>query len=221
MKIIKQQFLRGPNLYLDTPCLLTVLDLGDLDQQSTAALPGFVDRLLGMLPTLQEHRCSRGEAGGLVERMREGTDIAHVLEHVTIELQCLAGSEVGFGFEREVRNKPGQYRVVRSYQFERVAEQAFSMAMAVVHACATQAEYDFPAALAARTENVHGRRCAGVWLRLDAERIDRSYPSRLAAYSPKADLESLLAHWRSASGASAAAQAPAKERNNIAFSSEK
>ena len=148
MKIIQQRFLRGPNLYSDTPCVMTLVDLGQLDAQSTVSVKGFVDRLLAMMPSLQQHRCSRGAPGGLVERMREGTDFAHVLEHVTIELQCLAGSDVGFGFEREVRSQPGQYRVVCSYRFEQVAEQAFAMAMRVVSACVNHEAYDFAAALA-------------------------------------------------------------------------
>ena len=158
MNIIKQRFLRGPNLYSDTPCLLTLVDLGDLNGVSTAQAPHIVERLLALMPSLQDHRCSRGEQGGLVERMREGTDLAHLLEHVTIELQCLAGSEVGFGFEREVRNEPGQYRVVCSYQFERVAAQSFAMAMALVEACARQLPFAFDEALAALRDT--GEECA-------------------------------------------------------------
>ncbi|HEX8412284.1 MAG TPA: cyanophycin synthetase, partial [Sphingomicrobium sp.] len=158
MNIIKQRFLRGPNLYRDTPCLLTLVDLGDLDGQSTRALPGFIARLVALVPGLLKHRCSRGAPGGLIERMEEGTDLAHVVEHVAIELQCMAGSDVRFGFERSVRNEPGQYRVVCGYQFEQVAEEAFALAMRLVETCARQQQIDFAPLLAALRET--GADCA-------------------------------------------------------------
>ena len=70
MKIILRRFLRGPNLYSDIPCLLTMVDLGPLDHASTISLSGFTDRLLVLMPTLEEHRCSRGMRSGLIERTR-------------------------------------------------------------------------------------------------------------------------------------------------------
>jgi cyanophycin synthetase len=136
MKILRQRFLRGPNLYSNTPCVLTLVDLDELDEVATSRLHGFTGRLVDLVPTLRDHRCSRGAPGGFVERMETGTDLAHVLEHLTIELQGLAGTEVRFGFERQVRHTPGPYRVVCGYQFERVATEAFALAMTVVDALA-------------------------------------------------------------------------------------
>jgi cyanophycin synthetase len=148
MKTLTQRFLRGPNLYLDTPCLLAIVDLQDLEHATTRTVPEFTERLCRLVPSLTEHRCTRGIRGGFVERMREGTDFAHVLEHLTIELQCLAGSDVGFGFEREIRNRPRQYKVVCSYQFERVASEALALAIGVIDALAHGGDIAFTAAMA-------------------------------------------------------------------------
>lgn len=142
MKILKQRFLRGPNLYTGKPCLLTLLDLEDLADVSSTDVPGFVDKLLALLPTLDRHRCSVGHPGGFVERLRDGTYMAHVVEHVTLELQCLAGSPAGFGRTRKTGNAPGLYNVVCAYQLERVGEEAFRIAVDLVGALAHSEAFD-------------------------------------------------------------------------------
>ena len=118
MKIVETRLLRGPNIHSPRPVLMAVLDLEALADLSSAQLPGFVDRLLALMPTLVEHRCSLRRRGGFVERLREGTYLAHVTEHVLIELQCLSGPTVGFGKARAVRGVPGRYRIVCSYAAE-------------------------------------------------------------------------------------------------------
>ena len=89
MKIIDTRVYRGPNLYALRPVIRLRVDLGELEDYPTAKLPGFVDRLLELMPTLREHTCSYQDAGGFVRRMteEEGTWLGHVLEHVAIELQ--------------------------------------------------------------------------------------------------------------------------------------
>src|SRR3712207_5925120 len=109
MKVVEQRVLRGPNIHSPRPAFMAVLDLEDL---SSAAVPGFADRLVALIPTLSEHRCSTGRRGGFVERLYEGTYMAHITEHVLIELQCLAGPEVGFGKARSIRGRPRHYRIV-------------------------------------------------------------------------------------------------------------
>ncbi|MES2756670.1 MAG: cyanophycin synthetase [Pseudomonadota bacterium] len=136
MKIIKQRFLRGPNLYADKPCLLTILDLEELDGVASNSVPGFVDALLALMPSLSRHRCSVGRPGGFVQRLRDGTYMAHIVEHVTLELQCLAGSPAGFGRTRKVAGAPGQFRVVCAYQLEKVVELALRVAIDAVSALA-------------------------------------------------------------------------------------
>src|SRR4051812_11291390 len=102
MKIKHVYYLRGPNIYSNATCLKAVLDLAGLDDVPSTALPGFNDALCALIPSLHEHRCSPGHPGGFFERLREGTYMAHIVEHVMIELQCLAGTEVGFGRARKV-----------------------------------------------------------------------------------------------------------------------
>lgn len=111
---------RGPNPYGYRPVVRVKLDLGELEAHPTDRLPGFTERLLSVVPTLNEHGCSYGVPGGFVRRMREGTWLGHVIEHVAIELQCLAGTPVTYGRTRGVKNRPGTYNIVYSYLEESV-----------------------------------------------------------------------------------------------------
>src|SRR5687768_9554226 len=106
MKVVERPLLRGPSIHSYNPCFLPVIDLEALDDVSSTDLPDFVDRLLELVPTLHEHRCSPGYVGGFVERLREGTYMAHIVEHVTIELQCLVGNDVVFGKARRIADRP-------------------------------------------------------------------------------------------------------------------
>ena len=132
MKLIEHRALRGPNIYAARPVYLAVLDLEALHEVACDAIPGFVDTLLAAMPTLSEHRCSPGHVGGFVERLRGGTYMAHIVEHLALELQCLAGHEVGFGRARRLAGIPRHYRVVFAYLAESVAETALNLALDVV-----------------------------------------------------------------------------------------
>ncbi|GGY19206.1 cyanophycin synthetase [Massilia dura] len=136
MNILDQRVLRGPNLYAARPCLLTVLDLETLHGVASSDVPGFTDALLALVPGLHAHRCSPGHQGGFAERLRDGTYMGHVVEHLTLELQCLAGTPAGFGRTRRVRGQPGVYRVVCAYRVEAVVVEAFDLALAIVVALA-------------------------------------------------------------------------------------
>src|SRR4051794_15331639 len=111
MLLTEIRALPGPNVYSHRPCLVALLDLGTLAGRETNDFPGFTDRLLAHLPGLGEHHCGLGYPGGFVERLREGTYFGHVVEHVAIELQTLAGAEVTHGKTRQTRT-PGVFRVV-------------------------------------------------------------------------------------------------------------
>jgi cyanophycin synthetase len=121
MKILKTQTLRGPNYWsIRYKKLIVVrLDLETLADQPSNELPDFYDGLVEVLPSLVEHHCSPGHRGGFLDRVREGTMMGHIIEHVALELQTLAGMPVGFGRTRETAD-PGVYQVV----FEYVDEQA-------------------------------------------------------------------------------------------------
>lgn len=123
MEIQRILALRGPNIWANFPVLEAWVDLGELKDSPSDQLPGFNDRLMSWLPTMIEHRCGIGERGGFFERLRSGTYPAHILEHVTLELQTLAGSEVGFGKARETSIE-GVYKVVVEYEEESFAKAA-------------------------------------------------------------------------------------------------
>ena len=117
MRILNRNVYVGPSQYAKFPVIRLELDLGALEQWPTARLGnGFVDALVAALPGLSEHGCSYREPGGFIRRMREGegTWLGHVLEHVAIELQNVAGEDVTFGKTRST-DKPGVYSVVYEY----------------------------------------------------------------------------------------------------------
>src|SRR5712691_2424624 len=120
MEFRKVLVLRGPNVWATFPVLEAWVDLREWKDTSSEMIPGFNERLMNWLPTLIDHRCSVGEWGGFLKRLQRGTYLAHVLEHVTLELQSLAGTEVGFGRTRETSAK-GVYLVVVKYHDETLA----------------------------------------------------------------------------------------------------
>jgi len=111
MQIRKVLSLVGPNIWANYPVLEAWVDLGRFDTLPSNLLPGFADRLTAWLPSMIEHRCSEGVRGGFFQRLRDGTWLGHVLEHVTLELQTLAHLPVGYGRTRETSER-GVYRVV-------------------------------------------------------------------------------------------------------------
>ena len=126
MKILSTNVFVGPSLYARFPVIRHVLDLGILEEWPTAKIgEAFIDSLLEHLPGLHEHGCSYGVPGGFVRRLREdeGTWMGHVLEHVAIELQNEAGSEVSFGRTRSTDN-PGEYNMVFQYKQQDVGLEA-------------------------------------------------------------------------------------------------
>src|SRR5436305_2750803 len=134
MKILETRVYRGPNLYALWPVIRLLIDLEELEDFPTAKLPGFSDRLLEMVPSLWQHGCSYSEDGGFVRRLgeEEGTWMGHVLEHIAIELQVLAGTPVTFGKTRGEHLPKGQYHVVYSFVEEEVGLAAGDLALRVI-----------------------------------------------------------------------------------------
>jgi cyanophycin synthetase len=134
MKIVERRTFRGPNLYAHFPVMRLLLDIEELEQWPSAKIPGFVEGLLAVLPSLAEHGCSYGQPGGFIRRLREeeGTWMGHILEHVAIELQQLTSAKVTFGKTRSA-DGPRLYSVVYEYEEERVGEAAADLALDLLH----------------------------------------------------------------------------------------
>ncbi|MBL0311946.1 MAG: cyanophycin synthetase [Holophagaceae bacterium] len=131
MRILDRSIYVGPSLYAHFPVIRLELDLEALEQWPTARLGSrFIEELLWALPGLQEHGCSYGEPGGFVRRMREdeGTWLGHVLEHVAIELQNVAGEQVTFGKTRGA-GREGVYTVIYEYAQKEEGVEAGELAM--------------------------------------------------------------------------------------------
>ncbi|WP_295434919.1 cyanophycin synthetase [uncultured Thiodictyon sp.] len=136
LDIRRLRVLRGPNIWAHRPVLELLLDLGEIKDRSSEEIPGFNERLKSWLPSLIEHHCSPGERGGFFQRLERGTYMAHCLEHVTLELQTLAGTPVGFGRARET-DEAGVYRVAIEYEEEALGraavESARTLLLAAIH----------------------------------------------------------------------------------------
>ena len=151
IKILSVTYLKGPNLWTYRPVLEALVDIGALEDFPSNTLPGFVDRLCSWLPTLVEHRCSYGEHGGFVRRLHDGTWPAHIMEHVTLELQNLAGLPGGFGKAREVPIR-GVYKVVVRAWHEDVTRAALVAARDLVMAAINDTPFDVAASIATLRE---------------------------------------------------------------------
>ena len=143
MKIDKIQALRGPNIWsVQRKKLIQMrLDLEEMEQFPTNKINGFRERIEEMFPTMIDHRCSEGVRGGFFSRIERGTWMGHVIEHIALEIQTLAGMETGFGRTRETKT-PGIYNVVFSYTEENVGIFAAGSAVAIAEALIAGTPYD-------------------------------------------------------------------------------
>ncbi|MDF1685109.1 MAG: cyanophycin synthetase [Legionellaceae bacterium] len=133
IEIKELRALRGPNRYTRHTSVFMVLDIKDYEECPSNKLMGFSDRLITLIPSLQEHGCSIGSPGGFIKRLNDGTWAGHIIEHIAIELQCLAGMEVGYGKTFTSLTK-GIYIVVFRYLVESVGLHAAVEAIKVFEA---------------------------------------------------------------------------------------
>jgi cyanophycin synthetase len=133
--------LRGPNIWTYRPVLEAWVDIGELEESPSNKIPGFAERLAAWLPSLIEHRCSYEERGGFLRRVEEGTWPGHILEHVSLELQNLAGLPGGFGKARET-TEYGVYKVVIRAWHEEVTRAALYKARDLVMAAIEDKAFD-------------------------------------------------------------------------------
>ena len=145
LTILETRVYRGPNYWSYDPAIHLVVDLGSLEDHPTHTLPGFTDRLLELLPGLAEHGCSTGRRGGFVDRLREGTWLGHVAEHVALQLQREAGGEQRRGKTRGAGHR-GRYNVIYGYGDEKVGVAAGRLAVRLLnHLVEPDPTFDFQA----------------------------------------------------------------------------
>src|SRR3954449_7549110 len=147
LAVREMRVLRGPNLHAYVPVLEILLDVGPYEERPSDTFPGFVDRLVAWLPGIQKHECSVGRPGGFVERLQRGTYLAHIAEHITLELQARMGFNVTFGRARGTGER-GVYRVVIAFKEEAPARAAFEVALRLTLAAMHDEPCDLPAEMA-------------------------------------------------------------------------
>ena len=143
MRIREINVMRGPNYWSIKrhKLIVMVLDLEEMESRPTHVISGFLDRMKALLPGMYSHRCSVGTPGGFYQRVEEGTWMGHVIEHVALEIQSLAGMEVGFGRTRTY-GEDGVYHVVFDYLEEKVGIYAAKAAVRIVQALIDNVTYD-------------------------------------------------------------------------------
>ncbi|HUG95093.1 MAG TPA: cyanophycin synthetase [Pleomorphomonadaceae bacterium] len=132
LRIVEQRVYRGPNYWSYEPTIKLVVDLGPLEEWPTNRLPGFAERLLAVVPGVAQHSCGTGRPGGFQDRLRDGTWLGHVAEHIALQIQRDAGTEVGRGKTRST-GQPGRYHVIYSYAEESVGLAAGRLAVRLVN----------------------------------------------------------------------------------------
>jgi UDP-N-acetylmuramyl tripeptide synthase len=151
MEFRRVRLLGGPNIWANFAVLEAWVDLGPLKDSPSDELPGFNECLMAWLPSLIEHRCSVGARGGFFERLRRGTWQAHILEHVALELQSLAGTPVGFGRTRET-HEDGVYKVALEFEYEDLGRASLEVGRDLCLAAVYDRPFDVEAAIAGMRE---------------------------------------------------------------------
>ena len=159
ISVLRVSHLRGPNIWTYRPVIEAWLDIGALEEFPSNLLPGLYERLTVWLPGLIEHRCGVGERGGFLERLREGTWSGHILEHVVLELQNLAGMRTGFGKTRST-GEVGVYKMAFRTRQEEVGLAALEAGRALLMAAIDDTPFDLDDAVA-KLKDIVDRHCLG------------------------------------------------------------
>ncbi len=143
MQILEIRVLRGPNYWSGyrKELIDMRLDLGHFENLPTNKIEGFAERLESMIPSMREHECSKKREHGFFDRVKEGTWLGHVIEHIALEIQSLAGMPCGYGRTRSA-NQPGVYHVVFSYTIADAGIYAAKAAVRIALALAENTPYD-------------------------------------------------------------------------------
>src|SRR4051794_12334135 len=131
IRLVSLRAIRGANFWARFPVIRIDLAVGAYDDISSADVPGFTDQLVAALPNLIEHRCSIGERGGFITRLRRGTYAPHIIEHVGLALQELVGHPVAYGRSRG-GDRAGEYTVTFEHEHAEVGLRSAALALEIV-----------------------------------------------------------------------------------------
>jgi len=154
IEFLRVTHLRGPNIWTYRPVIEAWLDIGALEEFPSNKIPGLYERLTAWLPNLVIHRCGVGEHGGFLERLRDGTYAGHILEHVVLELQNLAGMKTGFGKTRQTAEGSGIYKMAFRTRQEQVGRAALTAGRDLLMAAINDTPFDVAATVAELTDMV-------------------------------------------------------------------
>lgn len=147
IEFLRMTYLRGPNIWTYRSVMEALIDIGELEDYPSNLLPGFNERLKAWLPQMIEHHCTPGVRGGFFQRLDTGTWAGHILEHVSLELQTLAGMPMAFGKAREAGPR-GVYKVIIRTDDETVGRTSLELARELILAAIHDTPYDVPGAVA-------------------------------------------------------------------------
>src|SRR5688572_22928352 len=141
VQLVRVRAMRGPNLYAYMPVLKATIDIGEYEDRPSTDFPGFTERLADWLPGLEEHECSLGKRGGFLTRLKRGTYLAHITEHVALELLQEMGFYASYGRVRGTGER-GVYDVVIEYKEEEPSRAAFDSALRITLAAMHDDDFD-------------------------------------------------------------------------------
>jgi cyanophycin synthetase len=161
MNILDLNIMRGPNYWSNyrQHIIIMKLDIGKYEELPTNKIDGFSERIEKMFPTMFHHRCSEGHEGGFFERIREGTWMGHVVEHIALEIQSLAGMECGYGRTRSA-GEDGIYHVIFSYEIEKAGLYAAEASIRIAEAIINDTPYNLNEDIEA-LKRIHRREAFG------------------------------------------------------------
>ncbi len=177
MKIVDIKVMKGPNYWSIKrhKLIVMVLDIEELEQRPTNKIEGFSERIEKLFPSMYEHRCSKEREGGFFERVKEGTWMGHVIEHIALEIQTLAGMDVGFGRTRETSTS-GVYNVVFAYMEINAGKYAAEASVAIAQALVDNKPIDLPAIIQKLRELREGERLGPSTGSIVDEAVKRKIP---------------------------------------------
>ncbi len=146
MKILSTRTLHGPNVYHTKPVIIMTVDLEEWTDIDSCDIPNFTENLLQIFPGLQRHHCSLGHEGGFIERLRTGTYMGHIIEHLALELSVLTDIQVTYGKTRYA-GQPGKYEIVVRFENEDGMKECLRQAFDAAKAAATSVEFNLKAGL--------------------------------------------------------------------------